>query len=63
MHVTLLEIIYGKLIKAGATNLGRTSVLVVEATTLRNGVKEAIEMEYMKMYIEGDSTLVIQEKS
>lgn len=59
MYVILLEIIYGKFIKAGVINLGRISVLVVEAIILRNGVKEVIEMEYMKMYIEGDSILVI----
>lgn len=40
----------GKLIKAGTTYLGEASILAAEATTLRNGVRKAIEIGYKKTY-------------
>lgn len=48
------------MIKAGATKLGDASVLVAEATGLRNRVQAAYDMGSRRHYIEGDSTSVIQ---
>lgn len=51
---------YGKIVGAGARYLGHTSILLAEATGLRDGVKRAVDMGYRNLEIEGDSTVVIQ---
>lgn len=53
---------FGKIVAAGvgATNLGLSSVLLAEATGLRDGVRKAIELGYRKLEVEGDSMVVIQ---
>lgn len=50
----------GRMIKAGTTKLGEGSVLLAKAIALRNGVKATFEMGFRRLYIEGDSTCVIQ---
>lgn len=50
----------GKLIKAGATKLGKISVLVAEAIGLRNGIQAAFDLGLRRLCIEGDNTCVIQ---
>ena len=44
----------------GTTNLGETSVLVAEATTIRNGVCAAIETGYRSLVLEGDNEVLIK---
>jgi len=50
----------GKLIKAGATYYGQTSILVAEARAFKDGVNVAIHEEFDKVFIEGDNEIVIQ---
>lgn len=48
------------MITTGTNYLGDATVLVADATTLRNGVRKAIDMGYKKIIVEGDNTIVIQ---
>ena len=48
------------LIQAGAFPLGAASILVAEATTLRNGLRAAVEAGFSKVIIEGDNQILIQ---
>ena len=48
------------LIQAGAFPLGAASILVAEATALRNGLRAAVEAGFSKVIIEGDNQILIQ---
>ena len=48
------------LFSVGASNLGNTSILIAEVTTMRQGVYTAIQSSYKNILIEGDSKIVIQ---
>ena len=50
----------GHLLLAGAFNLGATSILVAEATAMRNGLRTAIEAGFNNIHIEGDNKTLIQ---
>jgi len=50
----------GHLLQAGAFNLGAASILVAEATAMRNGLRAAIEAGFSNIYIEGDNKILIQ---
>ena len=50
----------GRLIKAGATYYGDTSILVAEARALRDGLRLAIQAGFTNIIIEGDNKTVIQ---
>ena len=47
-------------LSTGTTNLGDTCIPRGEATTMKNGIKRAIELGYKKIVIEGDSTVPIK---
>ena len=50
----------GHLLQAGAFNLGAASVLIAEATAMRNGLRAAIEAGFSNIHIEGDNKILIQ---
>jgi len=50
----------GHLIQAGAFNLGAASILIAEATAMRNGVRAALEAGFNNIHIEGDNKILIQ---
>jgi len=50
----------GHLIQAGAFNLGATSILIAEATTMRNGLQAAVTVGFSNIHIEGDNKILIQ---
>ena len=50
----------GKIIKVGAANYGKTSIIAAEARALCDGIKAAAEAGFHKLYIEGDNLTVIQ---
>jgi len=50
----------GHLLLAGAFNLGAASILVAEATAMRNGLRTAIEAGFNNIHIEGDNKTLIQ---
>ena len=50
----------GRIIQAGACNLGTTSILVAEATAMRNGLRAAITAGFTNIHIEGDNKILIQ---
>ena len=49
----------GRLIKAGATYYGDTSILVAEARALRDGLRLAIQANFKNIVIEGHNRIVI----
>ena len=50
----------GKFIKAGAYNLGNTSILIAEAMGLRRDIREALKLGICNIQVEGDSNIIIQ---
>jgi len=50
----------GKFIQVVSFNLGATSILVAEATTMRNGLRVAAQAGYTDIQLEGDNTIPIQ---
>ena len=50
----------GKFIQALAFNLGRSSILVTEATTMHNGIKTAVQAGFTHIHIEGDNKTLIE---
>ena len=46
-------------LQASDFNLGAGSVLIAEATTMRNGLQEAIQARYTDIHIEGDNQILI----
>jgi len=50
----------GKLLKAGVAYYGSTSIMVVEARALKDGVSAATQAYYKSLLIEGNNTTVIQ---
>jgi len=50
----------GRLIKAGTRFMYDALILVTEATTLRDGLKAALDAGMMYLHIEGDNRMVIQ---
>ena len=50
----------GRFIQAVAVNVGATSILVIEATTIRNEIRNAVQVGYTDMPIEGDNKILIQ---
>ena len=48
----------GRFIQAAAFNLGATSILVAEATAMRNGIRAALQMGFKNIHIEGDLSLI-----
>ena len=49
-----------QIIQAATGNLGLASILVAEATIMRNCIRAAIEAEYTDIPIEGNSKILIQ---
>jgi len=49
----------GGFIQPVTFNLGSALVLVAKATTVRNGVKAAVQAVYKKIHIEGDNKILI----
>jgi len=45
----------GKLLKAGSSYYGCTSIIVAEARALGDGVQEAYSVGFKKLIIEGDN--------
>ena len=50
----------GEFIQVATFNLGAVSVLVAEATTMRNGLRVAIHAGYTNIHLEGDNQILIQ---
>lgn len=50
----------GRFLQAASFNLGCSSVLVAEATALRNGVQAAVQAGFKNIHIEGDNRTLIQ---
>ena len=50
----------GQVIQAGAFPLGTASVLIAEATALRNGLHAAVDAGFCRILIESDSQILIQ---
>ena len=50
----------GRFIQAASFYLGGGSVLVAEATTMRNGIKAALQAGFTDIHIEGDNKILIQ---
>jgi len=50
----------GQVIQAGAFPLGTTSVLIAEATALRNGLHAAVDAGLCRILIESDSQILVQ---
>jgi len=50
----------GQFIQALAFNLGASSVLVAEATAMRNGIKVAVQSGFTNIQIENDNSILIQ---
>ena len=50
----------GHVLQVGAFPLGAASILVAEATALRNGLRAAVEAGFRKVIIEGDNQILIQ---
>jgi len=50
----------GRFLQAESFNLGVTSVLVAEATAMRNGVQAAAKAGFTNIHIEGDNCILIQ---
>jgi len=50
----------GKFIQASTFKLGASSVLVAEATAMRNGIKVAIQAGFANVHIEEDNNFLIQ---
>jgi len=50
----------GKFIQVATFKLGVSSVLVAEATTMRNGIKVAVQTGFANVHIEGDNNILIQ---
>jgi len=50
----------GNLIQAGACNLEAASILIAEATAMRNGLRAALEAGFSNIHIEGDNKILIQ---
>ena len=48
------------LIQAEAFDLGATSILVPEATAMRNGLRPAVKAGFSNIHIEGDNKILIQ---
>ena len=48
------------LIQARAFNLGAASILVTEATAMRNGLRAAVMARFNNIHIEGDNKILIQ---
>jgi len=51
----------GHLIQAGAFNLGAGSILVAEATSMRNGLRAVVKAGFKNIFIEGNNKILIQE--
>jgi len=49
----------GRFLQAGACNLGGASILVAEATAMRNGLRAAIKAGFTNIHIEGDNKILI----
>lgn len=50
----------GRFIQAASFSLGGASVLVAEATAMRNGIKAALQAGFTDIHIEGDNKILIQ---
>ena len=50
----------GHVLQAGAFPLGAASILVAEATALRNGLRAAVDAGFRKILIESDNQILIQ---
>ena len=50
----------GRFVRASAFYLKTVSVLVAEATTMRDGIKDAIQAGFTDIHIEGDNRTLIQ---
>ena len=50
----------GRFIQAASVNLGATSILVAEATTIRNKIRAAVQVGYINIHIEGNNKIPIQ---
>ena len=50
----------GHLVQAGAFYLGAASILVAEATAMRNGLQVAVKAIFTNIHIEGDNKILIQ---
>jgi len=50
----------GRFIQALAFNLGTTSILLVEAKTMRNGIQVAVRAGFPTLFVEGDNKIIIQ---
>ena len=49
----------GRFLQAGTCNLGAASILVAEATAMRNGLRAAIQAGFTNIHIEGDNKILI----
>ncbi|KAJ8423716.1 hypothetical protein Cgig2_002088 [Carnegiea gigantea] len=47
-------------LSAGASNLGDMSIIIVIGTSMRNGVKKAIQYVFTKIVLEGGNKVLIQ---
>jgi len=50
----------GKLIKAEAAHYGESSILVVDARALRDGVEEPANARFTRLFIERDNATVVR---
>jgi len=50
----------GKFIYAATFNLGAASILIAEATTMRNGVRASDQTGFTNIHIEGDDSILIR---
>ena len=50
----------GHLLQAEAFNLGAASILLAEATAMRNGIRAAVAAGFSNIHIEGDNKTLIQ---
>ena len=50
----------GRFIQASAFNLGAASILVAEATAMRNGIKAAVRLGFKNIHVEGNNQILIR---
>ena len=50
----------GNFIQASVFNSGASSIPIVEATAMRNGIKAAVQVGFTNTHIEGDNKTLIQ---
>jgi len=58
-EVSLFAIGKEDIIQASAFNLGAASIFVAEATTMRNGIRAALQVSFKNIHAEGDNKILI----